>query len=156
MSTRARGGRDSQTNQAREDGFRLAPMARAIALTLAAGYVVAPAYAQAQARPFGSGWMAAKGAVQAHVANTGTLPNGMLAGVNSAARQQQQSRQQLNRSVANLGRTAQAIAAQQAAQAAARQAALNNDPSVARWSGRRRPKGRHQQPDGRLAQCQGA
>ncbi len=120
MSTLGRSGRDGQTNQARESEFRLAPMARAIALALVAGAVAAPGYAQAQARPFGSGWMAAKGAVQGHIANTGTLPNGMLAGVNSAARQQQQSRQQLDRSVANLGRTAAAIAAQQVIQAAAR------------------------------------
>ncbi len=102
-----------------QDVARLTPMAAALAVLAMVGSLAAP-HAYAQVRPFGSGWMAAKGAVQGHIANTGTLPNGMLAGVNSAARQQQQSRQQLNRSVANLGAAAAAIAAQQAIQAAAR------------------------------------
>ncbi len=101
------------------DRLRLTPVAASIAV-LALAASLGSGDAQAQSRPFGSGWMAAKGAVQGHIASTGTLPNGMLAGVNSAARQQQQSRQQLNRSVANLGSAAAAIAAQQAAQAAAR------------------------------------
>ncbi len=101
---------------------RLTPLASAITLLAIAGSLTGTD-ALAQSRPFGSGWMAAKGAVQGHIANAGTLPNGMLAGVNSAARQQQQARQRLNRSVANLGRTAAAIAAQQAAQNAARVAA---------------------------------
>src|SRR3546814_16510075 len=73
--------------------------------------------------------MDAKVAAQANAAATGKLPNGMLAGVNSAVRQQQQARQKLNRSVTNLGSAAAAIAAQQAAQAAAR-ASAQYDPSV--------------------------
>ncbi|SHI25242.1 filamentous hemagglutinin family N-terminal domain-containing protein [Pollutimonas bauzanensis] len=69
------------------------------------------------------------GAAQAQAAATGRLPNGMLASTNPAARQQQAAREQLNRSVANLGSAAAAIAAQQAVQAAAR-AGAQNDSSV--------------------------
>ena len=53
-----------------------------------------------------------------------------MAGIPTAARQQTQSRQQLQQSLGNLNRTAAAIAAQQAAQAAARQAAGNAAPAV--------------------------
>lgn len=106
---------------------RLTPVAAALAVLVFTGGLAAPD-AYAQARPFSSGWMAAKGAARANAAQTGKLPNGMLAEANSAARQQQQARQQLNRSVANLGTAAAAIAAQQAAQAAAR--AAQNDPPV--------------------------
>ncbi|MGP1667232.1 MAG: hypothetical protein ACTS5I_15285, partial [Rhodanobacter sp.] len=97
---------------------RLTPLASAIAMLALAGSL-AGTDVRAQARPFSSGWMAVKGAAQAQAAATGKLPNGMLAGVSSAAQQQQQARQKLNRSVINLGSAAAAIAAQQAAQAAA-------------------------------------
>ncbi|MBO9356998.1 filamentous hemagglutinin N-terminal domain-containing protein [Bordetella petrii] len=107
---------------------RLTPLASALAVLAVVGSVAGP-YAHAQPRPFSGGWMAAKGATQSHTAATGRLPNGMLAGAGSAARQQQQARATLNRSVQNLGSAAAAIAAQQAAQAAARAAAAH-EPSV--------------------------
>ncbi|MGP1615396.1 MAG: hypothetical protein ACTS5Y_10130, partial [Pollutimonas bauzanensis] len=108
---------------------RLTPVASGIAALLVAGSFGFADAAHAQSRPFSSGWMAAKGAAQAQAAATGRLPNGMLAGANPAARQQQAAREQLNRSVANLGSAAAAIAAQQAVQAAAR-AGAQNEPSV--------------------------
>src|SRR3546814_3233331 len=77
---------------------RLTPLASAIAVLAIAGSL-AGKDVQAQSRPFSSGWMAAKGAAQSQAAATGRLPNGMLAGANAAARQQQQARQKLNRSV---------------------------------------------------------
>ncbi|UIP18682.1 filamentous hemagglutinin family protein [Achromobacter deleyi] len=95
------------------------PLVAAIAVIAIAGGLAAPD-AQAQARPFSSGWMAAKGAARANAAATGRLPGGTLSDASSAGRQQQQARQQLNRSLANVGTAAAAIAAQQAAQAAAR------------------------------------
>ncbi|AEC18808.1 filamentous hemagglutinin-like protein [Pusillimonas sp. T7-7] len=107
--------------------LRLTPLASA--LILVASGLTAPDV-QAKTRPFSSGWFAAKGAAQTQAARTGRLPNGMLAGINPAARQQQAARKQLNRSVQNLGSAAAAIAAQQAAQAAARAAAAH-EPSAA-------------------------
>ena len=78
---------------------------------------------QAAPAAFSPGWFAAKGAAR-HEAS-GRLPDGSVAGIPTAARQQTQSRQQLQQSLGNLNRTAAAIAAQRAAQAAARQAAGN-------------------------------
>ena len=69
-----------------------------------------------------------RGAAQTQA--SGRLPDGSVAGIPTAARQQTQSRQQLQQSLGNLNRTAAAIAAQQAAQAAARQAAGNAAPAV--------------------------
>ena len=106
---------------------RLTPLASALALVLMTSTVGGDAHAQA--RPLSSGWFAAKGAAQAQAAATGRLPNGVLAGLNSVARQQQQARQTLSRSVNNLGSAAAAIAAQQAAQKASR-ASAQNAPSV--------------------------
>ena len=74
--------------------------------------------AQAQSRAFSPGWFADKGAAQSAVQRSGRLPDGSLAGVGNASQQQAQSRQQLQRSLDNLNRTAAAVAAQQAAQAA--------------------------------------
>ena len=71
-----------------------------------------------------------QGAAQAQTQASGRLPDGSVAGIPTAARQQTQSRQQLQQSLGNLNRTAAAIAAQQAAQAAARQAAGNAAPAV--------------------------
>ncbi|WP_246893167.1 filamentous haemagglutinin family protein [Achromobacter xylosoxidans] len=96
---------------------RLKPVPAALLLMLAAGG------AQAAPAAFSSGWFAAKGATQAQTQATGRAPDGSIAGVPTAARQQAQARQQLQHSLTNLNRTAAAIAAQQAAQAAARQAA---------------------------------
>ncbi|MFY3648427.1 hypothetical protein ACOTET_30120, partial [Achromobacter xylosoxidans] len=83
-----------------------------------------------QARAFSPAWFADKGAVQSTAQRTGRMPDGSLAGIGNSARQQAQSRQQLQRSLDNLNRTAAAVAAQQAAQAAARAAAAANGTAV--------------------------
>ena len=103
-------------------GWRLTPASQAIAALLIAGG--AAGAAQAQSRAFSPGWFADKGAAQSAVQRSGRLPDGSLAGVGNASQQQAQSRQQLQRSLDNLNRTAAAVAAQQAAQAA-RAAAAN-------------------------------
>ncbi|MFY3869937.1 hypothetical protein ACOTF4_28100, partial [Achromobacter xylosoxidans] len=82
------------------------------------------------ARAFSPAWFADKGAVQSTAQRTGRMPDGSLAGIGNSARQQAQSRQQLQRSLDNLNRTAAAVAAQQAAQAAARAAAAANGTAV--------------------------
>ncbi|AEC18812.1 filamentous hemagglutinin-like protein [Pusillimonas sp. T7-7] len=156
MSSTALATTDTRISYARRLGVnasrraRLTPLASALALVLVAGGLAA-SDVQAQSRPFSSGWFAAKGAAQTQAARTGRLPNGMLAGINPAARQQQAARKQLNRSVQNLGSAAAAIAAQQAAQAAAR-AAAQNDPSVPDGLG----KGGLEAAVGELAKWQGA
>ncbi|MGE8639357.1 MAG: filamentous hemagglutinin N-terminal domain-containing protein, partial [Achromobacter sp.] len=86
--------------------------------------------AQAQTRAFSPGWFSDKNAVQSTAQRTGRMPDGSVAGVGASARQQQQSRQQLQRSLDNLNRTAAAVAAQQAAQAAARAAAATTGGDV--------------------------
>ena len=100
----------------------MTPASQAIAALLIAGG--AAGAAQAQSRAFSPGWFADKGAAQSAVQRSGRLPDGSLAGVGNASQQQAQSRQQLQRSLDNLNRTAAAVAAQQAAQAA-RAAAAN-------------------------------
>ena len=79
---------------------------------------------------FSPGWFADKRATQAQAAATGRLPGGGIAGIPNAQREQQRSQEQLQRSLVNLNRTAAMIAAQQSAQAAARQAALNGASAV--------------------------
>ena len=118
MSKRGQG-RNPSNAGVRQAAVPLAPLAQALALMLAAGGV------QAAPAAFSPGWFAAKGAAQAQTQASGRLPDGSVAGIPTAARQQTQSRQQLQQSLGNLNRTAAAIAAQQAAQAAARQAAGN-------------------------------
>ncbi|MGJ7545856.1 filamentous haemagglutinin family protein [Variovorax sp. LT1R16] len=104
-----------------ERRFNLAPLAQAVALTLAAGAVTAPAYAQ---RAFSPGWFANKGSIQNTASQTGMLPNGMPASsLTSPLGQQQRANDQLKRSINNLNLAARGIAAQQAAQEAARRAA---------------------------------
>ena len=103
--------------------FKMAPVAGAVALALAAGGYAVDVHA---ASPGGAAWFAAAGASTAgRVGQRAPMPG--AAGLPSAARQQAQSRQQLSRSIANLSRTANAIAAQQAAQEAARANASNAD-----------------------------
>ncbi|UKI05516.1 MULTISPECIES: filamentous haemagglutinin family protein [Variovorax] len=110
--------------------FRISPLAQAMALALAAGAATTaavPAHAQ---RAFSPTWFNAKGAAQATATATGMLPNGMpVASLMSPAGQQQRANEQLQQSIGNLNLAARGIAAQQAAQAAAR-AAAQNDPSV--------------------------
>ncbi|MDA7415001.1 filamentous hemagglutinin family protein [Xenophilus arseniciresistens] len=118
---------DSERGRRRriEPGVRLpqlAPVARAVALTLAAGSLIGTAHAQ---RAFSPGWFAAKGAVQQSAAQTGLLPNGLPANPQLTPQgQSAAAREALTRSIANLNLAARGIAAQQSAQAAAREAAL--------------------------------
>ncbi|MDH7588965.1 filamentous haemagglutinin family protein [Serratia bockelmannii] len=99
-------------------GFVVKPLAYAIGLMLLSAGAQA-----AEPRPFSGGWFNAKNVGQAGAAQ-GARPGMNLPGTPPPLAQQQQANQQLQRSLANLGKTASAIAAQQAAQAAARQAAL--------------------------------
>ncbi|MGK5011372.1 filamentous haemagglutinin family protein [Janthinobacterium sp. MDB2-8] len=107
--------------------LRLTPLAYALTTMLMAGAFTTPARAQ---QAFSGGWFAAKGAAQNTAASSGRLPNGQPLPLGSRPEgQQQQANQQLQRSINNLNLTARAIAAQQAAQAQARQNAAG-DPSV--------------------------
>ena len=102
----------------RRDGelsmLRLKPLAQAIALLLVAGNAHA-------ATAFSSAWFAAKGASQAGGAGR---PTTAAPGMPPPLAQQQRANAQLQRSLTNLNNTVAAIAAQQAAQAAGRQAAF--------------------------------
>ncbi|MGJ7543782.1 filamentous haemagglutinin family protein [Variovorax sp. LT1R16] len=120
MTPRTRNGKD-QSKRTEDRVFRMAPIARAIAITLAAGGVIGTAHAQ---RAFSAGWMAQKNLVQNNVMQTGRLANGMPASsLTSPLGQQQKANEQLQRSIGNLNLAARGIAAQQAAQEAARRAA---------------------------------
>lgn len=105
-------------NAPRRDGelsmLRLKPLAQAIALLMVAGNAHA-------ATAFSSAWFAAKGASQAGGAGR---PATAQPGMPPPLAQQQRANAQLQRSLTNLNNTVAAIAAQQAAQAAGRQAAL--------------------------------
>ena len=94
--------------------LRLKPLAQAIALLMVAGNAHA-------ATAFSSAWFAAKGASQAGGA---TRPTTAQPGMPPPLAQQQRANAQLQRSLTNLNNTVAAIAAQQAAQAAGRQAAF--------------------------------
>jgi filamentous hemagglutinin family protein len=112
-------------NAARHHGpsqiLRLKPLAQAIALLMMASSAHA-------ATAFSSGWFAAKGAAQA--ANA-TRPGGaQVPGMPPPLSQQQRASQQLRGSLSNLNSTVAAIAAQQAAQAAGRQAAFGQVQNV--------------------------
>ena len=97
---------------------RLKPLALAIAMLLQAGGT------QAQ-QPFSGAWFAGKGAQQGTAATTGRLPNGQPAALlTNPLAQQQQAEGKLQQSLNNLLLAARGIAAEQAVQAAARQAAL--------------------------------
>ncbi|MGF6346867.1 filamentous haemagglutinin family protein [Variovorax sp. W2I14] len=99
----------------------MAPIARAIAIALAAGGMISHAQAQ---RAFSPAWFANKGSIQNTVSQTGRLPNGLpAASLTSPLGQQQQAKEQLQRSISNLNMAARGIAAQQAIQEAARHAA---------------------------------
>ncbi|EPQ3732111.1 filamentous hemagglutinin family protein [Pseudomonas aeruginosa] len=94
---------------------RLKPLAQIIALLMVAGGAQA-------SQPFSAAWFAAKGAQQSAGA---ARPGAQLPGMTPPPlAQQQKVSQQLQRSLQNLNNTVAAIAAQQAAQAAGRQAAL--------------------------------
>ncbi|SCZ00146.1 filamentous hemagglutinin family protein [Pseudomonas sp. NFACC37-1] len=111
-------------NAPRRDGelsmLRLKPLAQAIALLMVAGNAQA-------ATAFSSAWFAAKGASQA--GGTGR-PTTAQPGMPPPLAQQQRANAQLQRSLTNLNNTVAAIAAQQAAQAAGRQAAFGQVQTV--------------------------
>lgn len=99
--------------------LRLKPLASAIALLMVAGS------AQAAPAAFSAGWMAAKGAAQQQGGAMPGAGGGMqLPGTPPPLAQQAKVNQQLQHSLANMNNTVAAIAAQQAAQAAGRSAAL--------------------------------
>lgn len=100
--------------KAQETVLRLKPLAQAIALLMVAGNAHA-------ATAFSSSWFAEKGASQA--ATAARISAGQVPGVPSL-NQQARVNQQLARSISTLNTSVAAIAAQQAAQAAGRQAAF--------------------------------
>ncbi|MBT2372647.1 filamentous hemagglutinin family protein [Pseudomonas fluorescens] len=100
--------------------LRLKPLAHAIALLLVAGSAQG-------ATAFSSGWFAAKGASQAA---TAARPGAQVPGMPPPLSQQTRVNQQLQRSLSTLNTSVAAIAAQQAAQAAGRQAALGQISNV--------------------------
>jgi len=107
---------------ARRTAWRRTPTAAAIAALALAGAFTEPAHAQ---QAFSPAWFAAKGAAQGTATATGRLPNGLPASSLTAPEQQSAAaRQKLQTSINNLNLAAQAIAAQQALQKAAREAAL--------------------------------
>ena len=99
MSKRGQG-RITLNAGVRQAAVPLAPLAQALALMLAAGGVQA---ARPPSAPAGSRH---GGAAQAQTQASGRLPDGSVAGIPTAARQQTQSRQQLQQSLGNLNRTA--------------------------------------------------
>jgi filamentous hemagglutinin family protein len=101
------------------------PIARAIALTLAAGGMMSSAHA---VQPFSPAWFANKSAIQATAAVTGLMPNGTPVSSLSPQGQQQAANAQLQKSIDNLAQAARGIAWQQGLQAAQRQKLLG-DPS---------------------------
>ncbi|NMK49159.1 hypothetical protein, partial [Achromobacter sp. Bel] len=91
----------SKRNTARTPGrgranWRPTPLSQAVTALLIAGS--ASGAAQAQTRAFSPGWFSDKNAVQSTAQRTGRMPDGSVAGIGSSVRQQQQSRQQLQRS----------------------------------------------------------
>ncbi|WP_432241011.1 filamentous haemagglutinin family protein [Herbaspirillum robiniae] len=117
----------SQPERLNTNIFPRAPIAQA-ALLLIAATAVQNAGAQ---QAFSPAWFASKGAAQSSAAATGYLPNGVRAAtVINPTQQQQAANAQLQRSINNLSLLARGIAAQQAAQEAARQAALANGGNV--------------------------
>ncbi|SAI59289.1 Heme:hemopexin utilization protein A [Bordetella ansorpii] len=100
--------------------LRLTPVASALAALLVAGGMALPGAARA-----GNGaWFATpQGPNSPAMQPAGARLQGVVPGQSAAARQQAQARQQLQRSLDNVNRSAAAIAAAQSAQAAARTAA---------------------------------
>ena len=100
--------------------LRLKPLAQAIALLMVAGNAQA-------ATAFSSSWFADKGATQA--ATAARISAGQVPGIPSL-NEQARVNQQLARSISTLNTSVAAIAAQQAAQAAGRQAAFGQVSTV--------------------------
>jgi filamentous hemagglutinin len=83
--------------------FRMAPLARAIAMILAANGALVDAHAQ---QAFSGGWFAAKNATQSTATATGRLPNGMPASMLTNPLEQRKAGEQLQRSINNLNMAA--------------------------------------------------
>ncbi|MDR0634298.1 MAG: filamentous hemagglutinin N-terminal domain-containing protein, partial [Azoarcus sp.] len=108
--------------------FRLAPIARAVALAFVAGVGWDAAHAQ---QAFSPAWFATKGAVQSQAAATGLMPNGQPASsFNGAQPLSRAASAQVQQSIAHFNTAAQAIAMQQRLQQQAREAAWLSAPSV--------------------------
>ncbi|WP_167481146.1 filamentous haemagglutinin family protein [Acidovorax cavernicola] len=104
------------------------PVARAIAVALAAGGVLGSAHAQ---RAFSPAWFADKGATQAGAIATGKLPNGMPASnLTHPTQPSTAANQRLQTSINNLNVAARTIAAQQAHQVQQRAEALASGASA--------------------------
>ncbi|MGK9418671.1 filamentous hemagglutinin family protein [Pseudomonas cedrina] len=106
--------------KAQDTVLRLKPLAHAIALLMVAGNAQA-------ATAFSASWFADKGATQA--ATAARLSAGQVPGI-PTLNQQARVNQQLARSISTLNTSVAAIAAQQAAQAAGRQAAFGQVSNV--------------------------
>ncbi|VVE01906.1 hemagglutinin [Pandoraea aquatica] len=108
--------------------LRIRPLAQAVAVFAASSAMIGAAHAQ---QAFSSAWFAARGAAQTTAAQTGRLPNGMpVSSLQNPGEQQQRANQALQNSIANLATAAQGIAAMQAAQTAARQAAAASPETI--------------------------
>jgi filamentous hemagglutinin family protein len=130
MVIRGRRDMDGRTVGRKENNFKnfkLAPVARAFAFTLAAGGMIGSAHA---VQPFSPAWFANKGAIQATAAATGLMPNGTPVSSLSPQGQQQAANTQLQQSIANLGQVARGIAWLQGIQASQRQTALANPSNI--------------------------
>jgi filamentous hemagglutinin family protein len=125
MSTRGRNGKDSQSMNTQQRGFRLAPIAHAVTLVLAAGGMIGSAHA---VQPFSPAWFANKGAIQNTVAATGLLPNGQPVSSLNPNSQVLQAAAQTQKSIADLGLAARRIALLQQAAHPAAPGSANNIP----------------------------
>ncbi len=128
MIIRARNDKPTASSSTPTGRFRTAPIAHAIALTLAAGGLIGSASAQ---QAFSPQWFNQKGATQGTAASTGLLPDGRPANLLTGPQPQSQAaRERLQTSIDNLNTAAQAIALQQALQREARNAALVRASSI--------------------------
>ncbi|WP_353192518.1 filamentous haemagglutinin family protein [Pandoraea pnomenusa] len=108
--------------------LRIRPLAQAVAVFAASSAMMGAANAQ---QAFSSAWFAARGAAQTNAVQTGRLPNGMpVSSLTNPGEQQQRAAQALQNSIANLATAAQGIAAMQAAQSVARQAAAASGETI--------------------------
>jgi filamentous hemagglutinin family protein len=116
MKTSARKNNHSQMVRQQKHTFRMTPITKAIALILATG-VIGTGTAHAQ-QVFSRAWYGKQQQQMQQMRATGVLPNGQP--ITNPQQQQQQSREQLQRSWGNVNRAAQALAASLNAQQIAR------------------------------------
>jgi filamentous hemagglutinin family protein len=115
VSTTYRNSSKAQPVRATQKVFQLAPIASAIAMVVATGSVTSDAHAQ---QVFSRAWYGKQQQQMQQMRATGVLPNGQP--ITNPQQQQQQSRDQLQRSWGNVNRAAQALAATLNAQQIAR------------------------------------